>query len=100
MSAVLLNTTALAALAASEDVKAALDRVGEQVADRAAQAAPKASGAGAASIHHVVGVDGDGAYAHVSWDRDHFYLGFHEFGTSRMSARPFLRPALDAQYNL
>jgi HK97 gp10 family phage protein len=70
--------------------------VGEKVAQRAAQNAPKRSGAGARSIHaEVVGDE-----VRVSWDRDSFYMLFHELGTSRMSARPFLRPALDARYDI
>lgn len=70
--------------------------VGHRVAQRAAQQAPKRSGEGAASIHaEVVGDE-----VRVSWDRQHFYLYFHEVGTSRMNARPFLRPALDAQYDV
>jgi HK97 gp10 family phage protein len=27
---------------------------------------------------------------------DQYYAAFHEFGTSKMPARPFLRPALDS----
>ena len=69
--------------------------VGEQVAEVAAEFAPKASGAGAASIHAEVGRDGAGVFADVSWDRDHFYMYFAEVGTEHQSATPFLRPALD-----
>lgn len=36
----------------------------------------------------------------VSWNkRDAFYARFVEFGTSKMPARPFLRPAFDAVQN-
>ena len=41
---------------------------------------------------------GDGkAMYRVSWNKTHaFYGRFVEFGTSRMAAKPFLRPAYDA----
>lgn len=33
----------------------------------------------------------------VTWSKEAFYGRFLEFGTSRMAARPFLRPAYDAK---
>lgn len=41
---------------------------------------------------------GDGkAMYRISWNKTHaFYGRFLEFGTSKMAARPFLRPAYDA----
>ena len=41
---------------------------------------------------------GDGkALYRISWNKTHaFYGRFVEFGTSKMAARPFLRPAYDA----
>jgi HK97 gp10 family phage protein len=69
-------------------------------AEAARDAAPKSTGAGAASIHAELVQTYNGVYvARVGWDRDHFYMMFHELGTSRMSARPFLRPALDRRYD-
>lgn len=63
---------------------------------RAAQtAAPKATGAGAASIRAEGQITGRGAGVAVSWDRDHFYMFFHERGTRYLPARPFLEPSLD-----
>ncbi len=100
MTTVRINQSALRALEDGPELKAALDSVGAQVADRARQAAPKDSGDGAASIAHEVGQDSEGAFVHVSWDRVHFYMAFPELGTSHQSARPFLRPALDATYTL
>lgn len=100
MTVVRLDQVAIRGLSDDAVVKHALARVGQQVADKAAQGAPKASGAGAASITYEVDEDDRGAFVKVSWDRDHFYLAFHELGTSRMPARPFLRPALDAHYTL
>lgn len=37
------------------------------------------------------------ARAHVGPVKKRWYLRFHEFGTSKMGARPFLRPAKDAK---
>lgn len=77
-----------------------VDRAGSLVAERAADLAPKETGAGAASIHHEVELESGVPVAKVSWEPDYFYLLFHELGTSRMPARPFLRPALDGAYQL
>lgn len=96
MTTLRLDQAALKALMGSESVLRGLEHVGEQVAERAAQSAPKDSGEGAASIR----AERVGDEVRVSWDRDHFYLLFAEVGTSRQPARPFLRPALDAQYGL
>jgi len=95
-----VDEKALRRLIESQGIEAALTRVGDQVAERAAQAAPKDSGEGARSIRAEVAHDEDGPHVNVSWDKAHFYMAFHELGTSRMSARPFLRPALDAQYEI
>lgn len=96
MTKVLVNRSAVAALAGSQAVRLVLEAEGEKVAQRAKAGAPRDSGAGAASIHSEI-VEGYGGalHARVSWDKDSFYLFFHEVGTSRMPARPFLRPALD-----
>jgi HK97 gp10 family phage protein len=98
VTTVRLDDAAIRALGESADVQNALESVGRQVADRARAAAPKATGAGAASISHEVATDSDGTHVRVSWDNDHFYLIFSELGTSKMPARPFLRPALDGTY--
>ena len=100
MSRVILNQTAIRSLRDDPGVKAGLGRAGDQVADRAASLAPKRTGAGAASISAEMGEDGDGAYDRVTWDAAHYYMFFQEVGTSKMSARPFLRPALDGSFTL
>lgn len=94
MTRVDLNLAAIAGL--GKVVEPDMLRVGEQVAERAQELAPKRTGAGAASIHAEV-VDGE---VRVSWDPEHFYMLFQEVGTSEMSPRPFLRPALDEQYDV
>lgn len=95
-----VGAAAADALLSGHEVKEALWRLGEQVATKAAADAPKKTGAAAASIQPQIDEDGRGVFVRVGPDADHFYLVFHEIGTSRMSARPFLRPALDAQYTL
>lgn len=42
-------------------------------------------------------VTGGEAYVGVSWQGNAFYGRFLEFGTAKMAARPFLRPAFDAR---
>lgn len=70
--------------------------VARWVARDAQAAAPRDSGEGAASIQPWPGRDTEGPYADVSWDRDHFYMGFHEHGTAHHRAQHFLRNAVDA----
>lgn len=91
-----LDDSAIAELGFDEEALAMLQDVGDQVAGQAAALAPKQTGEGASSIHAEVEVDDESGYADVSWDADHFYLGFAETGTSHQPATPFLRPALDA----
>jgi HK97 gp10 family phage protein len=55
------------------------------------------TGGGIKSIHAEVGFDSDGVFARVSWDRRHFYMQFHELGTSHENAKPFLRPAAEKE---
>ncbi len=100
MTDVRLNQGAIEAWARSADAQRVLDGLGEAIAADAKDAAPRDSGAGAESIHHELGVDSDGAYVRVSWDRNHFYMFFSEVGTSKMPARPFLRPAAQKRRNL
>lgn len=70
------------------------------VALEARARAPRLTGAGAASIQPWPGRDQRGPYADIGWDDLHFYMRFHEDGTSKHAARPFLRPALDRYMHL
>lgn len=96
MRRVRVDAAAVAALAHNPALRAVVLEYGELVADRARATAPSDTGAGASTIR-AEEVEGE---VHVSWDASHFYMAFSEYGTSRMPARPFLRPALDATYNL
>lgn len=75
-------------------------QAGWGVAMDAQRHAPRATGEGAESIQPWPGRDQGGPYADVSWDRDHFYMSFHEHGTHKHAARPFLGPALDRYMHL
>jgi HK97 gp10 family phage protein len=88
------------ALRYNTDVTAALNKVGKRIAEDAAAAAPKQTGAGARSIHHEIGYDTDGAYVRVSWTKERFYMAFAELGTSKQNATPFLRPAATRPRNI
>jgi HK97 gp10 family phage protein len=70
-----------------------LEKMGKAIARDAAILAPKRTGFGAKSIDYELDFDVDGAHVRVSWDKRHFYMSFHEFGTSDQHATPFLRPA-------
>lgn len=91
-----LDEDAIADLGFDDDAQDLAQEVGDEVAETAAGFAPKRTGEGAASIHAETDVDDESAYADVSWDRDHFYLGFAEVGTEHQAPTPFLRPGLDA----
>lgn len=67
----------------------------DRVAAGASADAPKRTGAGAASIRSEIDLSHAEPGVEVSWDRDHFYMYFHEHGTRYLPARPFLAPAVD-----
>jgi HK97 gp10 family phage protein len=89
---VVLDRAAIAALARTPQAAEAARVAGAEFAGVAAGLAPKATGAGAASIHATVV---DGAEADVTWGADHAYMAFVQFGTKYMPARPFMDEALD-----
>lgn len=55
--------------------------------------APYETGAGSASIRADALLGAGGWEVRSSWDRDHYYMYFHERGTKYLDARPFLVPA-------
>lgn len=84
---VIINANAIVALARLPGVTDALHQAGEAVADRARGYVPVRTGALKASIEVI---DGDG---YVLVGSSMHYAVYVELGTSRMSARPYLRPA-------
>lgn len=91
-----LNASAIEDLGFDNEAEELAQEAADEVADKARELAPKLSGAGAASIHAEVDVDGDSVYADVSWTPEQFHMGFAETGTQHQPATPFLRPALDS----
>ncbi len=68
------------------------------IADDARQRAPRDTGAGADSIAGRIVESKDGrVVAAIGPGREEFYLMFHEIGTSKMPATPFLVPAMDSK---
>jgi len=79
-------------------VQAALKEAAAPVAEEMKVRAPQRTGAGAESMTtQVVRVDGYEATVAVGPDRDHFYLAFPEWGTSKQPAKPWARPAWDVR---
>lgn len=83
----------------------------QPVVREAQRRAPHRTGRGAAGIHAEMSMDmmtavegaangginfaqGAELTAHISWQREEFYMYFHERGTEHMRARPFLVPTL------
>lgn len=57
--------------------------------------APKRTGAGAFSIAAEPVRESGEWTAHVGWSQTRFYMYFHERGTRRLPARPFLVPSFE-----
>jgi HK97 gp10 family phage protein len=91
---VVLDQAAIDALASDPQVLAAVGEIADAVADRMRERAPKDTGAGAESIHAEPAPDAADGFR-VSWDEDHFYMGFAELGTEHQPATPFARPTAD-----
>jgi hypothetical protein len=82
---------ALEHLAEDPEVLDVLQEIGERIAERARDLAPRDSPShgGAESIRAEIGRDPiTGLEVRVSWDRPPFYMG-----SEHQPARPFLRPA-------
>lgn len=87
-----------AAISQNKEVAKQVRRAAAAIRDEARRRAPKDTGAGARSIKVQRSFDRSsrGVSYHVSWDKQHYYMGFQELGTVNRPARPFLRPAADA----
>ncbi|MBM0257053.1 HK97-gp10 family putative phage morphogenesis protein [Micromonospora sp. 4G55] len=91
-----VDERAIREIAASADVRDLLMESGEPIEVAAKAGAPKRTGEGAASIRREPVLDVATWAVRISWDRAHYYLYFHDRGTERLPARPFLEPALEA----
>jgi hypothetical protein len=79
----------------SEETREFMYGIGDEVARLAEGFAPKRTGKAASTIHAEMFLRGDSWDADVSWTwPDAYYLYWHETGTVKMKARPFLVPAL------
>jgi len=94
-------------IAIGEELRSAMQRYVDAVADDAATDAPRSNGVGHARGTHgadnIVGVVDrvpEGWRGRIGWYRKAYYLGFHEKGTVHMPARPFLRPAAERYRDL
>jgi HK97 gp10 family phage protein len=88
---VVLYQSEIERIVKDEAVRQLLLAEGRDLADASARAAPKATGAGADSIRAETILDGDSWEARVAWDREHFYMYFHQKGTRYLPARPFMQ---------
>lgn len=80
-------------LKADPDLALEMLAIARPIVAAARSGAPKDTGAGAASIHAEAVLDSREWVTLISWDREHFYMRFHETGTRELPARPFLVPA-------
>lgn len=63
------------------------------ISNRAKELAPVLTG----NLRRSIAVtDGDGEFVHIGTDVE--YAIYQEFGTSKMAAQPFLRPAFDEMF--
>lgn len=92
---IVLNPRAIEDVASDPEVGRMLLERAEPIVDAARSGAPRATGAGASSIHAEIAESVRPIEVRVSWDREHYYMGFHEFGTIYLPARPFLAPGVN-----
>jgi hypothetical protein len=78
-----LDEAAIRALGHSEQVRVQLEHLGSEIAQAAAEYAPKRTGAGAASITSQVGLHGPVLEDDIGWDSLHYYMRFQNEGTAR-----------------
>ncbi|MGF7429586.1 HK97 gp10 family phage protein [Thermoanaerobacterium thermosaccharolyticum] len=82
--------------ASSEILEKAASSAAEVVKDAASKKAPRRTGKLARSmVYKTKEKSKTGVEIVIGPDKDAFYGLFHEYGTSKMPAHPFLRPALD-----
>lgn len=86
--------------ALAEDPEAVVGDVGDAVAADAVSMAPREIGllghpsqGGAESISCEVGIENGAPIAKISWDEEHSYMKFVEYGTVNQPAQHFLRRA-------
>jgi HK97 gp10 family phage protein len=85
------------ALAATPEMKRYLDQIADEAAEEVRRRVPVDSGTLRDSIEATVERTPEGYVAKVTvGNRKAFYWGMVEFGTSRLGARPYFRPGIQA----
>lgn len=103
MEALLSKLNKLASLMTESEVEAAMRAGAMLITNRAKSLAPYETGTLRRSIHEQVVRVGDGIVARIGVPSladdgtDLGYAVYQEFGTSRMTAHPYLRPAFNEQ---
>jgi hypothetical protein len=99
---VVLNQSALLAVAEMAEVRAEVQHLGEEIARDAREHAPRAEhhhgrtpGHGADTIHAEPGFDEGGWRSRVSWDQVHAYMWYPNRGTKYQPGQHFLEQALE-----
>lgn len=93
---IVVDQRAVDALAGDPDITAVLLEAAKPVVDDARFRAPRRTGAGAESIQAQPFAEPGEQTVRITWDRNHFYMGFHDLGTNTLPARHFLEDALEA----
>lgn len=93
---VTVHNDAIDHMLASGDVRDMLYDATHPVVLQARSRAPHDTGAGAAGIHTEMILTQGEWIALVSWEQQEFYMYWHEKGSRKLPARPFLVPALRA----
>jgi HK97 gp10 family phage protein len=97
VSSLRFDDRAIRDLQTQPGVRAAIQAAGDEIAAQARRTAPRGTEAhshAADSIQARPATGRDGRpEVRIGWDAEHAYLFHLEFGTSRITPRPFLRPA-------
>jgi len=89
------NEAELRAVQSAQWVRRGLAIYGKAIAGSARGEAPRRSGAGAGSIHDETVLEGGAWTDRVSWDREHYYMGFQNSGAKHTTALHFIEHAVD-----
>jgi HK97 gp10 family phage protein len=95
LTRVVINNREIERLAGSPAIRNELLNAVQPIVAEARLRAPYRTGTGATSIHAEAVLDTGVWEAHISWDRDHYYMSFQEGGTIYLPPRPFLVPSLE-----
>jgi hypothetical protein len=92
---VVTDDRAIRALSSSDEMRDLLMDLAAPVVTRAQYAAPRRTGAGAASIRAEPVLDIDSWTVRIGWERVQYHMYFHERGTRYLPATNFLEESLE-----